>query len=66
MKVMASRSDSDILVRTITTASRRRQKADTVSFSSCMRLFFVVIMPRAYSLQQLQRQTKKAKNPGAR
>ena len=51
MRVQASFRVSAIFKRTMTTDSRRRQKADVDSFSSCTRLFFVVMMPMAYSLR---------------
>lgn len=44
---------SDIFKRTSTTARRRRQKDAVESLSSCTRLFFVVMIPLAYSLQQI-------------
>ena len=53
MKVAASRSVSDIFKRTITTARRRRQKDAVDSFSSCTRLFLVVMTPMAYSLRHM-------------
>ena len=55
MKVQASRSVCDILRRTMTTARRRRQKDAVDSFSSCTRLFFVVITPIAYNLRKCAR-----------
>ena len=47
MSVQASFRVSAIFKRTMTTESRLRQKADVESFSSCTRLFLVVMTPMA-------------------
>ena len=51
MNLQASFRFSDIFNRTITTASRLLQKDAVDSFSSCTRLFFVVMTPIEYNLQ---------------
>jgi hypothetical protein len=53
MKVHASLNVSAIFNRTMTTDTRRLQKAAVASWSHCTKLFFVGITPMLCSLQQV-------------